>query len=49
MLNETMAPAAGAALRNTTAASAQAVTRRYGEGEAAVDALRGVTLDVPAG
>jgi putative ABC transport system ATP-binding protein len=29
--------------------SAQAVTRRYGEGEAAVDALRGVTIDVPAG
>jgi putative ABC transport system ATP-binding protein len=25
------------------------VTRRYGEGEAAVDALRGVSLDVPAG
>ena len=29
--------------------SAHAVTRRYGEGEAAVDALRGVSLDVPAG
>ena len=25
------------------------VTRRYGEGDAAVDALRGVTLDFPAG
>jgi putative ABC transport system ATP-binding protein len=25
------------------------VTRRYGEGDAAVDALRGVSLDVPAG
>jgi putative ABC transport system ATP-binding protein len=25
------------------------VTRRYGEGEAAVDALRGVTIDAPAG
>ena len=32
-----------------TAVSADAVTRRYGEGEAAVDALRGVSLDVPAG
>jgi putative ABC transport system ATP-binding protein len=29
--------------------SAKDVTRRYGEGEAAVDALRGVSLDVKAG
>jgi putative ABC transport system ATP-binding protein len=29
--------------------SARDVTRRYGEGDAAVDALRGVTLDFPAG
>src|SRR3954454_19736224 len=29
--------------------SARDVTRRYGEGEAAVDALRGITLDFPAG
>jgi putative ABC transport system ATP-binding protein len=29
--------------------SASDVTRRYGEGDAAVDALRGVTLDFPAG
>jgi putative ABC transport system ATP-binding protein len=29
--------------------SARDVTRRYGEGESAVDALRGVTLDVPRG
>ena len=29
--------------------AATAVTRRYGEGDAAVDALRGVSLDVPAG
>jgi putative ABC transport system ATP-binding protein len=28
---------------------AKAVTRRFGEGDAAVDALRGVSLDVPAG
>jgi putative ABC transport system ATP-binding protein len=31
------------------AVSARDVTRRYGEGESAVDALRGVTLDVPRG
>jgi putative ABC transport system ATP-binding protein len=29
--------------------SARDVTRRYGEGETAVDALRGVSLDVPKG
>jgi putative ABC transport system ATP-binding protein len=29
--------------------SAQSLTRRYGEGETAVDALRGVSLDVPKG
>jgi putative ABC transport system ATP-binding protein len=29
--------------------SAHEVTRRYGEGDAAVDALRGITLDFPAG
>ena len=28
---------------------ATSVTRRYGEGDSSVDALRGVTLDVPAG
>jgi putative ABC transport system ATP-binding protein len=39
----TAAPAA------TIAVAATAVTRRYGEGESAVDALRGVSLEVPAG
>jgi putative ABC transport system ATP-binding protein len=29
--------------------TANDVTRRYGEGDAAVDALRGVSLDIPAG
>jgi len=33
----------------STAVSAADVTRRYGSGEAAVDALRGVTLDVARG
>src|SRR6476659_8269943 len=36
-------PAAGAVL------SASDLTRRYGEGDTAVDALRGVSLDVPKG
>ena len=31
------------------AVAATAVTRRYGEGESAVDALRGISLEVPAG
>ena len=31
------------------AVAATAVSRRYGDGESAVDALRGVTLEVPAG
>jgi putative ABC transport system ATP-binding protein len=31
------------------AVSAEGLTRRYGEGETAVDALRGVSLDVPKG
>ena len=40
-----MAPAVG----TETALSARDLTRRYGEGATAVDALRGVSLDVPAG
>jgi putative ABC transport system ATP-binding protein len=47
MLNESVATAPAVAV--TAAVSAQEVTRRYGAGEAAVDALRGVSLDVPAG
>jgi putative ABC transport system ATP-binding protein len=48
-------PTADAALldRATTAGStavaADDVTRRYGSGEAAVDALRGVSIDIPRG
>ena len=34
---------------NGNVVSATEVTRRYGEGEAAVDALRGVTLEVKPG
>jgi putative ABC transport system ATP-binding protein len=34
---------------NGTVVSAEELKRRYGEGEAAVDALRGVTLDVRSG
>jgi putative ABC transport system ATP-binding protein len=33
----------------SAAVSAADVTRRYGSGEAAVDALRGITLDIPRG
>ena len=48
MLNETIGTAA-AAIDIATAVSADGVTRRYGEGESAVHALRGVTLKVPVG
>jgi putative ABC transport system ATP-binding protein len=37
------------AITTAPAVAATAVTRRYGDGESAVDALRGVTLEVPAG
>ena len=33
----------------TTAVAARALARRYGDGESAVEALRGVSLEVPAG
>jgi putative ABC transport system ATP-binding protein len=39
----------GAAVTGRPALRASDVTRRYGEGESAVDALRGVSLDVPPG
>jgi putative ABC transport system ATP-binding protein len=39
----------GVATEVSIAVSAADVTRRYGSGEAAVDALRGVTIDVPRG
>jgi putative ABC transport system ATP-binding protein len=47
MLN--LAPIGAETGAEATAVSAVAVTRRYGDGESAVDALRGVSLDVPAG
>jgi putative ABC transport system ATP-binding protein len=34
---------------NSTAVASTDVSRRYGEGDAAVDALRGVTVDIPEG
>jgi putative ABC transport system ATP-binding protein len=54
-MNETAAaPAAGAATaaeeaRTGPVVSARDLTRRYGEGDTAVDALRGVSLEVPRG
>jgi putative ABC transport system ATP-binding protein len=38
-----------AAPASATVVAAQDVTRRYGEGDAAVDALRGITVDFPRG
>lgn len=39
----------GAPRGNGSVVSAQDITRRFGEGETAVDALRGVSLDIPRG
>ena len=36
-------------MHDQTIVSAREVTRRFGQGDAAVDALRGITLDFPAG
>ena len=45
----TALPMESTAIATATAVSARALTRRYGAGESAVDALRGVSLEVPAG
>ena len=45
----TAAPSHAAADGHVAAVSADGVTRRYGEGETAVDALRGVSLSVARG
>jgi len=45
----TALPMESAAIATATAVAARALTRRYGSGESAVDALRGVSLEVPAG
>jgi putative ABC transport system ATP-binding protein len=42
-------PAAAAPAASPITVAARDITRRYGEGESAVDALRGVSLEVPAG
>ncbi len=44
MTTDAVAPAT-----NQTVVVADALTRRYGEGESAVDALRGVALEIPRG
>ena len=46
---ETPVTAIGSEQATRGAVAAEEVTRRYGEGETAVDALRGVTLEVPRG
>jgi putative ABC transport system ATP-binding protein len=43
------APALAATPVTTPAVAARDVTRRYGSGDAAVDALRGITMSVPTG
>jgi putative ABC transport system ATP-binding protein len=43
------APVPGAAARNGVVVDARDITRRYGAGETAVDALRGVSLEVRRG
>jgi putative ABC transport system ATP-binding protein len=51
-MSQAVADPAAQAAEATTAGpvvSARDLTRRYGEGETAVDALRGVSLDVPKG
>jgi putative ABC transport system ATP-binding protein len=45
----TALPMESTAIATATAVSARALTRRYGSGESAVDALRGVSLEVPSG
>jgi putative ABC transport system ATP-binding protein len=40
---------ASAPVKSATIVACKDLSRRYGEGEAAVDALRGVSLDFPAG
>jgi putative ABC transport system ATP-binding protein len=42
-------PVASPDAASSPAVAARALTRRYGDGESAVDALRGVSLEVPAG
>jgi putative ABC transport system ATP-binding protein len=45
----TALPMESTAPASATAVTARALTRRFGAGESAVDALRGVSLEVPAG
>jgi putative ABC transport system ATP-binding protein len=48
-VDEKAASVSGAAARDGAVVEARDITRRYGEGETAVDALRGVSLDVRRG
>jgi putative ABC transport system ATP-binding protein len=48
-MNTVPADAQQAPATNATVVIADSITRRYGEGGSAVDALRGVSLDIPRG
>ena len=48
-MNTAHAGAQQAAATHSTVVVADSLTRRYGEGESAVDALRGVSLEIPRG
>jgi putative ABC transport system ATP-binding protein len=49
LIESANAPAAPVATRTEIAVAAAGLVRRYGEGESAVEALRGVSLELPAG
>ena len=49
MAEEVRSPSDDPAREAVPAVSAHEVTKRYGSGDAAVDALRGISLDFPRG
>src|SRR5262245_39142762 len=49
MLNDASMVAPPAAAADSPAVAARELVRRYGEGDSAVDAVRGVSLELPTG